>query len=88
LAKRSTLFRGIYVADPVEKTAVEKEKNTGKPEFFCYIMLSGLDHPKAILDILFERSKSFQPIQFSSVNAFLTAHEPVKGSLPAAGSVQ
>jgi cell division GTPase FtsZ len=61
----STLHRGIYFP---EWTDAEQNEN---PDLFCYVMLSGLDHPKKTLENVFEKARNYNQA-YGSVSAFLT----------------
>ena len=60
----STLHRGIYIPD---WAAQDRKKN---PDLFCYVMLSGMDHPNATLAGLFEKARNYNQ-SYGSLGAFL-----------------
>ena len=60
----STLHRGIYIPD---WAAQDRKKH---PDLFCYVMLSGMDHPNATLNDLFEKARNYNQ-SFGSLGAFL-----------------
>ena len=60
----STLHSGIYIPD---WAAQDRKKH---PDLFCYVMLSGMDHPNATLNDLFEKARNYNQ-SFGSLGAFL-----------------
>ena len=64
----STLHRGIYLEDV--PTAAD---GTPPPDLFCYVMLSGLDHPRGTLELLYEKARSFtEAEEYGSLSAFFS----------------
>jgi cell division GTPase FtsZ len=61
----STLHRGIYI--PREWSEQDREKH---PDLFCYVILSGMDHPRPTLEGLLAKARNHDQ-SYGSVGAFL-----------------
>ena len=59
----STLHRGIYI--PNEWSEQDRAK---RPDLFCYVILSGMEHPEVTLKWLFEKARNYNQ-SYGSVGA-------------------
>ena len=60
----STLHRGIYIPN---WSQADQAKH---PDLFCYVILSGMEHPTATLKDLFEKARNYNQ-SYGSLGAFL-----------------